>query len=391
MDCANYCSRRESGDRDLYDTTTKIHEAAQVDMSTPVGDKGAAPAASPPPPVAPISAAPAENASTVPKQALARAKTGKAPLVQIKNRPKQKIHEGQHLNASNFMKMYTELKTRTITVTVEKNGEKVDEERDLFQAAKEEDKEKRDKWVKKLLDKYQEKHPGDAAVLDDKNHPADHYAMKHCPEPKEGDAAKLLQDAVGKHIVGFANAGKFEDLLNILGSYIGAGRIANVVRFAKTKDPHGWTIVHLLARDRSNSAYAARTLNALLKQDKKLADVKDDYLGFTALHHAIANHSLNGVKACLEYKTEHSLYIQEDLENGDALNVAEEYGTRIGEQWKSGAESKDGQCEADHEEHGKEILELVTKEYNKDERIAYRQRDEKSREQIGKGESPEQL
>ena len=53
-------------------------------------------------------------------------------------------------------------------------------------------------------------------------------------------------------------------------------------------------------------------------------------------------------------------------ENGDALILAEEYGTRIGEQWKSGAENKDGQCEADHEEHGKEILELVKKEHNID-------------------------
>ena len=53
-------------------------------------------------------------------------------------------------------------------------------------------------------------------------------------------------------------------------------------------------------------------------------------------------------------------------EDGDALILAEEYGTRIGEKFKSAAQFKDGQCEAQHEKDGKEILELVKKEYNID-------------------------
>merc|ERR1712166_662241 len=396
MNCENYCSRRESGDRDLFDTSNSLkgsdspHEVTQGDMATPV-DKEDAPAASPPPPVAPISAAPAENASTAPKQALARAKTGRAPMVEIKKKTKTKAIEGEHLNAFDFKKMYEEVQARRITVNFEMDGKEINEEKDLFQAAKEKDKEKRDKWVKLLLDEYQDKHPGDAAVLDDNNHPADHYAMKHYPgdyEPKEGDAAKLLQEAVGKHIVGFANEGKFEHLMNILGSYM-KSHPETVVRYAKTKDPHGWTIVHLLARDRSGEA--AKGLKTLLSQENTLANVKDDYLGFTALHHAIANHSLNGVNACLKYKSRHSLYIQEDLEDGDALILAEEYGTRIGEKFKSAAQFKDGQCEAQHEKDGKEILELVKKEYNIDDRIAYRNLPEEIRKKIGEGVPSEQL
>merc|ERR1712166_258824 len=141
MNCENYCSRRESGDRDLFDTNNSLkgsdspHEVTQEDMATPV-DKEDAPAASPPPPVAPISAAPAENASTAPKQALARAKTGRAPMVEIKKKTKTKAIEGEHLNAFDFKKMYEEVQARRITVNFEMDGKEINEEKDLFQLPK---------------------------------------------------------------------------------------------------------------------------------------------------------------------------------------------------------------------------------------------------------------
>eukprot|EP00656_Telonema_subtile_P004127 TRINITY_DN11877_c0_g1_i1.p1 TRINITY_DN11877_c0_g1~~TRINITY_DN11877_c0_g1_i1.p1 ORF type:complete len:344 (-),score=90.41 TRINITY_DN11877_c0_g1_i1:177-1208(-) len=180
-------------------------------------------------------------------------------------------------------------------------------------------------FVKKIL---HESEQGDqeAAMLNEDSKTPDFYVSGRETE-EDREIYRVLSKAISRTILKYAESGEWDKLLEILPSFANSRDKGDLSEFLRGRDalsPHGWTALHLATR-RNMYSHAI-----ILAESRADLEQKDLMLGYTALHHAIANGSVDCVKELLKGNSvkgrrEARVHARTDLENQDAFQLCRQY------------------------------------------------------------------
>jgi len=167
------------------------------------------------------------------------------------------------------------------------------------------------RYVRQILDEGGE---DQACVLDDEGKTPD----VHVNREKEPELYNLLTQAVSRTILHQAECGQWSEIYQILPSLQAAreavGGLGELLKGEAGLSPHGWTALHLAARNNQPNVVKA------LHDAKCDLEQKDLMLGYTALHHAIANSACDSVDRLITIRADVSN--REDLDNLTPLDLA---------------------------------------------------------------------